>query len=685
VENAGVNDRTLNRLFRRYRSRNDGAALAAVFDATARELLDVACHLVRDAAAAEDAVQETFLAAIRGAARWDASRPVKAWLYGILWREAAKTRRRAAMAGEPVRLAERGELGRLDSAAALEPGDALAAREIPEAVEAALARLPERYREVLAPLVRDGAAPDEIARGLGRAPGTVRSQIHRGLERLRRLLPGGLAATPAVFAVPGGTLPRGLAAVRGEVLGAAGFPAGSAALAATPLLVKLQLTTLGGILMTKTAMWIAAATTVALLSIYAMRGDEQARGAGALSPRGAAQEHELAGNAAASPEPGRRDLVDGAEPARDAATSSTPPTPDDDPAVDPVAYWLARFHEAPDDWRHGWSVAAEIEKLPPDEALAVMTGVWPHLTVAVKEQALKPFVFGTGHPHALKLLDLAARDASLSVQSRAFTYLKNYAFVDFASDYAAYQEWSTRWSDRPVDEVLTAGARKLASDLLNLAPQQLALRLAELERLDLDTGEPYGLDLAATIREAGGLQGLATALSLDDADAVRTALRWSKTLEADEAWLRAHVLPAVLAPETVDQNAVGDYLSALGRADCGWAQPALLAHLERIGSAPPVDPLTGADQASGVVTTGAFDAARALADIGDPAAIPALIDVLANDRSGELGYAIGHFGLSKLTGVTWHESQDAAWWLDWWEKNRERLPAEVRGAAPAND
>jgi len=49
-----MNDRALDRLFRRFRDRHDGAALAAVFDATSRELFDVACHLIRDPGEAED-------------------------------------------------------------------------------------------------------------------------------------------------------------------------------------------------------------------------------------------------------------------------------------------------------------------------------------------------------------------------------------------------------------------------------------------------------------------------------------------------------------------------------------------------------------------------------------------------------------------------------------------------------
>jgi RNA polymerase sigma factor (sigma-70 family) len=141
---GSMRDAVLSRLFRRYRERGDGRALAAVFDATSKPLLELACHLVRDPAEAEDLVQAAFLTAIRKSARYDESAPVQAWLYGILWREAAKTRRRAARAVDPRRVHARVEP---------DPLELVAAHEVPAAVGAALARLPARYREVLEPLL----------------------------------------------------------------------------------------------------------------------------------------------------------------------------------------------------------------------------------------------------------------------------------------------------------------------------------------------------------------------------------------------------------------------------------------------------------------------------------------------------------------------------------------------------
>ena len=74
----------LVRLFERWRSAGDAAALASVFDAVAPELHDVARHLDRRAGEAEDLVQTTFLIALERAETFDASRPLVPWLLGIL-------------------------------------------------------------------------------------------------------------------------------------------------------------------------------------------------------------------------------------------------------------------------------------------------------------------------------------------------------------------------------------------------------------------------------------------------------------------------------------------------------------------------------------------------------------------------------------------------------------------------
>src|SRR6187200_796478 len=105
----------LERLFERWRKKRDVRALARVFDATSRELLELAGHVSHDPSEAEDLVQATFLAAIESAERFDLERDLVAWLVGILVREARMARRRAARRPDPERLHDRAEIDPADA------------------------------------------------------------------------------------------------------------------------------------------------------------------------------------------------------------------------------------------------------------------------------------------------------------------------------------------------------------------------------------------------------------------------------------------------------------------------------------------------------------------------------------------------------------------------------------------
>lgn len=246
-------------LFERFRARGDARALGRVFDLCGAELLAVAQHLVRDAAEAEDVLQATFVVAIERAAEYDAARPLVPWLIGILARQAALARRRAGRAPEPDRLAPREPE---------DPGRAALSAELDAEVERALAALPARYREVVAPVLREGRSPGELARELNRAPGTVRMQLHRGLELLRRALPAGLATGAAAALAP-----RGLGAVRSEVLRAAAA-ARPVATSATTGAAALAPSLLGGLAvipkLALAGLTVAAAALVAVLARSAL-------------------------------------------------------------------------------------------------------------------------------------------------------------------------------------------------------------------------------------------------------------------------------------------------------------------------------------------------------------------------------------------------------------------------------
>src|SRR5215212_2017468 len=88
---------------RRFRATREPDALGALFEATAPALLRVALATAPDTAAAENALQETFLAVLAAPERWDETRPVMPWLLGILHRQIGTARRDRVRAPDPFR------------------------------------------------------------------------------------------------------------------------------------------------------------------------------------------------------------------------------------------------------------------------------------------------------------------------------------------------------------------------------------------------------------------------------------------------------------------------------------------------------------------------------------------------------------------------------------------------------
>lgn len=218
----------LEQTFGRYCRTRDPDLLGEVFDRVAPRLMRLAIHLRGDATEAEDLVQATFLAAIERAVEFDPSRELLPWLLGILANKARLARREAGRRPDPERLLARAEATPLEEAEGAELSGALAK---------ALDRLGEPYRQVLVLRLRHGMKAADIAHVLDRSPGAVRIQIHRGLQKLRGLLPTGLAVM-GLLALDSG---RGLAAVREAVLAkaaASSVLATGSAVAGGALMVK---------------------------------------------------------------------------------------------------------------------------------------------------------------------------------------------------------------------------------------------------------------------------------------------------------------------------------------------------------------------------------------------------------------------------------------------------------------
>jgi len=157
-----------------------------------RELAVRTAWLVtRSGAEAEDAAQEAFVKAYYALPRFRRGAPFRPWILRIAANEARNrlrsTRRREALA---VRAAAAEPGG-----AAPSPEAAALAREDAEVLAAALARLDERDRLVIAYRYLFELSESEMADALGVRPGTVKSRLSRAMSRLRREL-GTEGATP---------------------------------------------------------------------------------------------------------------------------------------------------------------------------------------------------------------------------------------------------------------------------------------------------------------------------------------------------------------------------------------------------------------------------------------------------------------------------------------------------------
>jgi len=160
-------------------------ALAPLMERHYRRVYRVALSYLRQREDALDVVQETFVKAFQNAARWDGSAEAGPWLARIAvnlsidrWRR----NKRRLQTFAPMPEDDHAEV----LAAAGDGADrSLQGREAQERVRAALAVLPERQRAIVVLRHYQELSLEEIASALGMSLGTVKSSLHRALQRLR--------------------------------------------------------------------------------------------------------------------------------------------------------------------------------------------------------------------------------------------------------------------------------------------------------------------------------------------------------------------------------------------------------------------------------------------------------------------------------------------------------------------
>lgn len=168
------------------------------FDTLYREHVDLvyryAHRLCGEAESAKDLVQETFLNAYRGLTRFRGDAKISTWLYTIASRACLRMRRkRKGVPERELSLEEfvptsEGEFRLQVPIEGLTPEQALENKELREALDQAINKLPKKYRMALVLRDMEGLSAGEAGAIMGLSERAVKSRLHRARLFVRREL-----------------------------------------------------------------------------------------------------------------------------------------------------------------------------------------------------------------------------------------------------------------------------------------------------------------------------------------------------------------------------------------------------------------------------------------------------------------------------------------------------------------
>ncbi len=192
VQGRGAEGITDRQLVDRFVTQRDAEAFAALVHRHGPMVLGVCWRTARDVQAAEDAFQATFLALVRQAGTIGRRESVGSWLFRVAFRLALKAKVRAARrAARERQTPPRTVPG---------PEKEVFQKELKEALDEEMNRLPERLRAPVVLWCLEGKSQAEVARELGCSKATVSGRLAQARTILkRRLLRRGLAPSAALL------------------------------------------------------------------------------------------------------------------------------------------------------------------------------------------------------------------------------------------------------------------------------------------------------------------------------------------------------------------------------------------------------------------------------------------------------------------------------------------------------
>ena len=199
--------------------RGNAAAFAVLMRRYNRRLYRTARAILKDDAAAEDALQEGYVAAYRHIGEFRGEAQLATWLTRIVVNQALQALRRNRRE-QVVVLFDETAAEAAESGAAAEsppsaiPENAMLRTEMRRLIERKIDELPEAYRTVFMLREVEDMTVDETAAALGIPAATVRSRLFRAKARLRESLAQEMdVATQDVFGFDGARCDRVVQAV----------------------------------------------------------------------------------------------------------------------------------------------------------------------------------------------------------------------------------------------------------------------------------------------------------------------------------------------------------------------------------------------------------------------------------------------------------------------------------------
>ncbi|MCE5341198.1 MAG: ankyrin repeat domain-containing protein [Planctomycetaceae bacterium] len=314
----------------------------------------------------------------------------------------------------------------------------------------------------------------------------------------------------------------------------------------------------------------------------------------------------------------------------------------------------------------------------PDFALKTVQEAWPKLTnYKVKQGILKAFHFAK-HPYVLTVLNLGVHDSNGQVVAYALTYVSEYSGVKFPGFGDEYLQWYEQNKNKTPDQIFSENKTIRNANLDQTLDKMLDSFKKGSDRTDLwnyagtlgDAKYVFAIPAMIGIIDADnsydtiygvGYFGLTKITGVDYSpfhDGTWWHRWWQKNKTNYPQQVQGTSIPEL--PKTSNGRSYTPYPDDIDMVD-GLIRWILPRYLQLMNGYP--------DWNSVGQEFTKWQAHKA---------IPYLIAAIDADSKGTLVYNIGYYGLVGLTGVPYDKSHDAAWWKDWWQKNKSRYPEEIQ-------